>query len=212
MSETTTKSFAEQIAEKKKKKKLLISILSLSFIFLISLTIILLAVINVDLRPSVITNPSSIYFNGQSTVQYDKNDSEYEEFMKEYNKAFNSSYLTSIFSGRLGGYEIIEEHLTTLPEEVKNENYVTFLYKSEEDYITLTKSDGKTYYSKYNSNYSIDFYEVTFKLSSEDKIEDMTMYLKYNWNTSNSGTGKNYYAELKLKGNTFKLNEIYENI
>lgn len=210
MSNETTKSYAEQIADKRKKKKLIISIVSLSLILMLAVAIIVLGVVRVDLRPSVIDNPTSIYFNGQSTVQYDKNDDEYHEFLQQYNDSFQSSYLTAMFSGRLGGYEIVEDHIKVLPEEVTAGNYVTFLYKNEN--ITLTKSNGRVYYSKHNSNYSIDFYEVTFALSNENKLEDMTMYLKYNWNLTGSGKGTDYYAEVKLKGNTFALNEIYENI
>ena len=208
MSEVTTKTFAEQIADKNKKKKVLISIVSLSLVFVFSLIVILLAVIKLDLRPSVISDPSSIYFNGQSTVQYDKNDQEYHEFLKEYNKSFQISYLTAMFSGRLGGYDIQERQLKSLPNNVTGGNYVTFLYKNEEDYLTLTKSNGRVYYSNTNSNYVIRFFEVTFALSEDNKIEDTTMYLKYNYPNSTTG----YYIEVNVKANTFKLNKIYENI
>lgn len=208
MSEVMTKTFAEQIADKNKKRKTLISIISLSFVLILSLIVILLAIIKVDLRPSVITDPSSIYFNSQSTIQYDKNDQEYHEFLKEYNNAFQISYLTAMFSGRLGGYEIQENQLKSLPNNVTEGDYVTFLYKNEEDYLTLTKSNGRVYYSNINSNYVIKFFEVTFALSEDNKIKDTTMYLKYNYPDSTT----NYYIEVNVKANTFKLNKIYENI
>lgn len=204
------KSYAEQIADKKKKKRIIISIVSLSLVFMIALIVIVMACVKIDLKPTVIKDPTRIYFNSQTTVQYDESTDEYKEFMEEYNKTFNISYLSALFMGQLGGYEIIEDQLQTLPEEVTENTYVNFLYKNEK--VTLTKQDGKTYYSKYNSNYSIDFTEVTFLLSSENKTQDMTIYLKYNWNTTGSGAGKNYYAEIKLKANTYNLYKIYENL
>lgn len=205
-----TKTYAEQIALRKKKKIKIISIVAFALVFMIALTIILMACIKVDLRPSLIKDPDSIYFNSKTTVQYDETNEKYNKFLDEYDRSFNASFLTALFAGRLGGYDIEENHLTVLPEDVTNGNYVTFLYKNEEDYITLVTSDGKTYYSKYNSNYSIEFSQVTFALSEENKLQDTTLYLKYNWNTTNSGSGKDYYIELKLKANTYNLNELYK--
>ena len=207
MSEVVEKSYAEQIAEKNKRKKIIISSISLGLVFIIALTVILLATIKVDLRPSVIENPSAIYFNGNSSIQYDKSDEEYKEFMNKYNEAFRVSILTGLFSNNLKDYEIVETRDSSsqsLPTSVTSGNYVTFLYKSGN--VTLVKKDGKTYYSIYNSNNSIDFYQVSFALSSEDSIKDMSMYLKYKTGVTER------YVEVKLKGNTFNLNEYYESI
>ena len=206
------KSYAEQIAHKKKIRKLATCIVSLSLVLMISITVIVLACVRIDLKPSVITNPYSIYFNSDTSFKYYQGDEKYDDFFEEYDKAFNISYLSAIFSGRANGYEIVDMHDTdhkSLPDEVKEGDYVTFIYNDE---ITLTKPNNTTYYSIYNPNYSIDFTEVTFALSSEDKQEDMTMYLKYNWNTTGSGSGTNYYAQIKLKANTYNLYRIYKGI
>jgi len=205
--EVVEKTFAEQIAAKKKRNRLITAIISCSFGLALVITIVTLALVHVDLRPSVITNPSSMYFNGETWYKYDNTDDLYTEFLDEYKDSFSISYLTGIFSGRLGGYDIVEDHLTTLPEDVTNGNYVTFTYN---DKITLTKQDGKVYYSKNNTNYSIDFYEVTFALSTEDKVDNMTMYLKYDWKPDGAKSSKTYYAEINLKGNTYALNQICE--
>lgn len=204
------KSYAEQIADKKKKKRIITSIISLSLVFVIALMVIIMACVKVDLKPSVIKEPTRIYFNTQSTVQYDSSTDEYKKFMEEYDKTFSLSYLSALFTGQLGGYEIIEDQLQALPSELTEGVYANFIYKN--DKITLTRKDGKTYYSKYNSNYSIDFTEVTFALSSENKVQDTTMYLKYSWSTTDSGTTREYYAEIKLKANTYNLYKIYENL
>lgn len=199
------KTYAEQIAEKNKRKKIIISSISLGIVFLIALAIILMACITVDLRPVAVNNPTSFYFNSSSSIQYEKNDEEYGQFMSEFNNAFKVSVLTGLFSNDLKDYEIIEDKsVTSLPSEVTSGNYVTFLFK--ENPVTLVKKDGKTYYSINNSNNSIDFTQVTFALSSENKIQDMSMYLRY---TEGS---RNYYAQVKLKGNTYKLNEFYTNL
>ena len=202
--EKIEKTYAEQIAEKSRRKKIIISSVCLGLVFIIALAIILMATIKVDLRPSVVSNPTSIYFNNNSSIQYDRADEEYNAFMQEYNDAFRVSVLTGIFSNNLTDYVIEENRITSLPTELTSGNYVTFMFK--ENPITLVKKDGKTYYSKYNSKNSIDFTQASFALSSEDKIQDTTMYLKYN-----SGT-KTYYAEVKLKGNTYKLNEYFKSI
>lgn len=208
--EIIEKTYAEQIAEKNKKKKLIISIVSLSLVLIIAITFIVMAVVKVDLKPSVIKNPDRIYFNSKTSSQYISTTDEYKDFMEEYDKTFGISYLSALFSGRLGGYEIVEDKLTSLPASVTGNNYVTFIYKTGN--ITLTQSNGKTYYSKYNSNYSIDFYEVSFTLSNENAIKDLSMYVKYDWQTEGSSTKKTYYAEVKLKANTYGLYNVYSNI
>ena len=204
------KTYAEQIAEKSKKKKLIISIVSLSLVLMISIMFIVMATVNIDLKPSVIKHPDRIYFNSKTSSQYIATTDEYKDFMEEYDKVFGISYLSALFSGRLGGYEIVEDKLVSkdLTEKLVNQNYVTFVYLN--DKITLTNSNGKTYYSKYNSNYSIDFYEVTFALSNKNEIEDISMYLKYDLQDSSGDVTR--YAEVKLKANTYGLYEIYNNI
>ena len=207
MSEVIEKSYAEQIAEKNRKKKIIISSVSLALVFIIALAVILLAVIKVDLKPSVVENPSAIYFNGNSSIQYDNNDEEYKEFIKRYDDSFRVSVLTGLFSNNLKDYEIVETRDSSsqsLPSTVTSGNYVTFLYKAGN--ITLVKKDGTTYYSIFNSNNSIDFYEVSFALSDDNAIKDMSMYLKYKTGVTER------YVEVKLKGNTFNLNKYYEEI
>ena len=67
-----TKTYAEQIALRRKKKIKIISIIAFALVFMIALTIILMACIKVDLRPSLIKDTDSIYFNSKTTVQYDE--------------------------------------------------------------------------------------------------------------------------------------------
>ena len=202
------KTYAEQIAEKRKKKKIWISSVALSFVLLLAVAIITLACVKVDLKPNSVTNPSRIYFNAEKSIQYDADDKLYQDFMSEYESTFEISTLSAMFTGRLGGYEIEENQLKSLPSTVTEGIYVTFLYNTKQ---TLTRPNGKTYYSIYNSNYSIDFTEVTFVLSDEDKQGDLTMYLKYNWNVKGTGSGTDYYAEINLSANIYGLYQIYQN-
>ena len=202
------KTYAEQIAEKKRKKKIWISSVVISVVALLAVAIITLACVRVNLKPEVITNPSRIYFNTEKSIQYDADDKLYQDFMSEYQNTFEISTLSALFTGRLSGYRIEENQLKSLPIQVTEGEYVTFLYNEK---TTLTRPNGKTYYSIYNSNYSIDFTEVTFALSSEDKQSDITMYLKYNWNLKGTGSGTDYYAEINLSANTYGLYQIYQN-
>ncbi len=202
------KTFEEQIKAKSKKKKLIISLVSLFLGVAIATTVVVMSLVTVDLRPTQITTPSSFYFNNETYYKYDKTDDFYSEFLDQFENSFKISYLSGLFSSKLGGYEIVEEHISSLPNEVTQGNYVTFVYN---DKITLQKSNGRVYYSKYNNNYSIDFYEVVFALSDENKVEDMAMYVKYDWTSSSNSTNP-FYTKISLKGNTYPLNELYKGL
>ena len=202
------KTFEEQIKAKSKKKKLIISLVSLFLGVAIATTVVVMSLVTVDLRPIQITTPSSFYFNNETYYKYDKTDDFYSEFLDQFENSFKISYLSGLFSSKLGGYEIVEEHISSLPNEVTQGNYVTFVYN---DKITLQKSNGRVYYSKYNNNYSIDFYEVVFALSDENKVEDMAMYVKYDWTSSSNSTNP-FYTKISLKGNSYPLNELYKGL
>lgn len=204
--QVTNETYAEQIEKKAKKKRIIISVVALSLVLFLAIAVIVMAAVKVNLKPDVITHPTRIYFNSQSTVQYDSEDEFYQDFMKEYDKTFSTSYLSALFLGNLDGYEITEYvSQSDFQTALTDKDYVTFVYKNQT--ITLKDKNGKTYYLSTNSNYSIDFYEVTFVLSNEDKQQDFDMYLKYKLPESSTER----YAKITFKANTYSLYQIYLN-
>ncbi len=203
---TTTnpeKTFAEQIADKQNKKKKIIAFSSIAVILVLIISIVVLAVVNINLKPSMISDPSYIYFNNETTYKKNPNDEKYKEFMKEFDTCFTTSTLNGIFSGRLGGYDIIEDKTQiSLSDELNEKNYVNFLYDDEQ---TLKFDNGTVYFSKYDTSKSIEFSQVVMVLSEEDRLQNTSLYFKYE-----TSEGNVRYAEIILQANTSKMFDLFE--
>lgn len=205
----------EYIAKKKRKRKITYSSI-LSVLFAIATIIIVMSTIRVDLKPSFVANPTiyEISISGKTeTLDEGMADQErFEEFYKIYNQSFNVSYLTALFTGKLGGYEVNE----TLNKFYSNENtqagmsqslsdqlgnnYIKLSYATEH---TIKNSNGSTYYSDYNTACELKFEDVYFPLNTEDKDSELTFYF------GTTGIGMGYtITTITVRANTFALYEF----
>lgn len=209
------KTFAEQIADKKRFQRKLYSSIAFGFVFAVVLIIVVLACVPVNLAPVSIERPSDIYFNGNSNASYAQDTTVYKDVMERYEDAFNTNYLTAIFSGRLGGYTVQQNDendkwFTALPSIITSGNYITFSYWKNEEPV-LKDANGNDVIPEWDSSSSILVKEVIFPLSSQNKTDVMDVYFKYEKKKNSSATTMStYYVKISIKANTFALNEYYE--
>lgn len=206
----------EYISKKKRKRKITYSTL-LSVLLAIATIIIVLASIRVDLKPSFLTHPSSysIYISGSEKMYIDETSEEYEEFYKAYSNSFNVSYLSALFTGKLGEYKIEESPdkgnkfyanetnktgISSTLSTALGSNYIKLEYFEEQQ---VKKANGDTYYSAYNSVEELRFEDVYFPLNTENKDSDLTFYL------GTVGAGNGYtITKITVRANTFALYEF----
>ncbi len=203
------KTYAEQIADRQSKKKKIIIIIAFSLILLLIATVLSLSLIKIDLSPALFAKPDKIYFNDETSSLYNKQDEVFELVTEEYNNAFKTSIMSAIFEGRLSGYEIEENALTSLDEVMQDKTYITFKFNEP---ITLTDSNGYVYYSKFDNNNTLEIEEIVFEISNLEQLQETKIYCKYNWSTNqDESSGVTRYASINVKANTKGLFEIYEN-
>jgi len=200
----------EYLSKKKRIKKITYSII-LSIVFALATIIIVMSSIRVDLKPTFINNPSSysVYIAGTEKMYIDETSKEYDEFYSLYNNSFNISYLTALFTGKLGSYKIEE----TLEDFYSNEstktgmssalktsignNYIKLSYTEAQQ---LKYADGKDYYSAYNSTKALIYEDVYFTLNTENKDSDLTFYFG-----TKGATSKHTITKITVRANTFAL-------
>ena len=172
----------------KKKRTRIISYSILLFIILALATIIIvMSAIKVDLKPKFIENASSyrVTISNSEVMTLDSDSKQYKEFNKIYLNSFKTQYLTALFTGKLGGYEIDETfdyfyadttNSTGMSSTLKSSlgaNYVRVYFDEPK---TILKSNGEIYHSKINSDTTLSFNEMYFNLSSDNKEDDLVFY------------------------------------
>lgn len=182
----------EYLSKKKRNRKIIFSIISFITLALATM-IIVMSCIKVNLKPEFIKGASryEITINSSSTT-YEKGDKGFEKFDEQFNKAFSINYLTALFDGKLGGYDIKEDDETKekfysdttnnigMSTDLKNhlgKNYVRVIFDSPK---VVTYSNGKEYKCKLNSDYNLKFTELYFPLTSNQEEETLTFYLGTN--------------------------------
>ena len=102
---------------KSKKGTRITAIVILSVVFAISLFVLIASLATVSLNPRFVAKPDEIYvYEAKKTTpsgQITKEDDLYKEFLEYYDSMFSSSFLSALFSGRLGGYELSTNQLST---------------------------------------------------------------------------------------------------
>ena len=211
----------ENINEKYKKKRnkrniTIFSIIS-GLVLAISLVVILLSSLKVDLKPNCIENPTHIsaVIDGDTKNIY-PDDENYSEFYNKYLSSFKTSYLTAIFTGSLGNYDIEETSDnfysqsstgTGMSTALKNQlgsNYIHLYYANPQ---TLKTADGKDCYSKRDTTkYLLTFYDVYMPVKDKNQIDEITFYIGTYWHVKDTENYSNpRLTKITVKGNSTAL-------
>ncbi len=201
----------EYLTKKKRTRKITYSTI-LSIIFAIATIIIVMSSVRVDLKPTFIENPSyySIFISKNEKMHIDETGEYYEEFYDKYQNSFNVSYLTALFTGKLGAYKIEETSdkfylnetnksgISKTLESLLGNHYVKLSYLNEQQMKT---ADGKVYYSVFNSNeYDLKYEDIYFNITSENVDSELTFY----FGTTGAGLGYTI-TKITVRANTYEL-------
>ena len=176
----------------KKKRTRIISFSIISFIvFALVVSIIVLSCIKVDLRPKFIDKGASyeIHISGQNNLNINPTITreEYDKFNELFLNSFKTQYLSALFTGKLGGYEVKESTkeffysntsaatgMTTELQSYVGDNYVKITYDQP---IEIKNSKGKTCYTEFDTTKPLMFEDVYFPLNTVDAERDLVFYL-----------------------------------
>lgn len=203
----------EYLAKKKRTRIISYSIIS-TLVLALAVIVIVMSCINVDLKPQFLGRALSyrVTVSNREVLTLDENSDEYQEFNDEFAKAFQSQYLTALFTGKLGGYKIEETNnnfyssststspSSSLTSEI-GENYVRVMF---DDTKQILNSDGSVYYTQINTNKTFTFNEMYFKLNTKDSGEETTLYLGGITQTEN-GKDVVKIVKINVRANTYKL-------
>ncbi len=187
---------------------------TLGVCFLLALAIIIMACVNIDLKPHFINNPNRITVVSTeftSDVAYDETSEDYDKFINTYNDMFRLTALRSLFSGRAAGYTIVETDPTDFTEttsalkDLLGNSYVKFTYDSDQKFYN---KDGSEFTSMYGADvHNLTFKTVYFSLSDTDVTTDLTFYF------STEGyykSDKNKIVKVTVPANTYSLYQMME--
>lgn len=207
-------SVSDEYLKKRKRTKTISYSSILGVILALAVIIIVMSVVRVDLKPSCINDPTTYIINISNNETYIyENSEEYDEFYSAYKESFNISYLTALFTGKLGAYKI-DESFQEFYANKDNKTGINSSWASElgSDYVKLSYSspqelkeaNGKTYYSITNTNESILTYEdVYFPINSENADKELTFYF------GTTGAGYGYtVTRITVRANTHALYEF----
>ena len=203
----------QYISKKKRKRKIIFSVISF-LTFALATIIIVMSCVKVNLKPEFISDAMSyrITINNSDKILLDESNEEFEEFDKIFEDSFSINYLSALFTGKLGGYELTDENetsdifyssttgLTGMSTTLKNalgSNYVRV--KFDQDKV-VKYSNGEVYKSKNNTEYQLTFNELYFKLSTSESEETTTFYL----GTKGYLSGTRIF-KITVKANTYSL-------
>ena len=197
---------------RRKKKKTIVASIAMAITFAFVVTFIVLASVPVSLRPYCVNNDFAVVrfsdangtlFGGVLSKEEESQKKNFEKFVTLFDKSFEQTYISAIFSGSLGGYEINENYndfvsaKSTLIAEGKK--FVSLEYDAEK---TLTYQNGKQYISKYTSNEgALTFKNAWIEISDKDAFADTNIYLNVTY--PNGQAGK--LIVITIKANTYKI-------
>lgn len=213
-----SKPLAEIYAENKIRKRKITLISILSVVFVLVVAIIVMGCVKVDLRPSFFTKPSqvTIYGENNTSVVIADSDDRYKDFERIYNDMFNTSVLSALFTGRLGGYTIDEtisrwytnSNETTFSSTITDalgSNYVRLHFDSP---MQFYNSNGSEYDSRYNASYSLTFQDVYFAIDNVNATDTFTFYFQVKGNSGVSPE-RTTITTITLSANTSQLFEEF---
>ena len=199
--------FDPEVALKKKKTSKIVALVALSLVAVLALLIIVAACVQVNLKPYITGQPDRIevYDSSSRIDAFEKGTDKYDEFMQQYNEMFESSYLVSLFSGRLGDYKIEEpterQSLSSVENNVlKKGYYVKFVYYSDNTQ-TVCYNNGKEYNTIFGLNETLSFNSIYFAVSEENHLTNIDMYVVVKY----KGYQNDCVIKISQKANTSNL-------
>ena len=211
----------EYIAKRKKRRIITYSSISLVAV-LLSLAIIILACININIKPNFLNDNQityEVYLESRTpTFNLEQTNTKYKEFSKLMDDVFKVPLLTAMFTGRLGGYEINQEitgedgktlkfysstSTKTISSSLRDKLNTSYIRVKFAHPIKLTDKKGKEVKSKYISDYTLTFDELYFSIYNTNQEHEVSLYLATVYDTPT-------ITEVKLKFNTYKLYEFAE--
>lgn len=181
--ENVLNSVNDQIMKKKKRKRQIIFSIISAVVLALAITIITLSSIKIDLKPFFISQPSRIEvtLNSQSVPWlYTEEDEEYAKINNLFNNSFKTNYMTALFSGEYGNYEVVETSdkfyssysdgvgsgMSSTLKSNLGSNYIHFYYATSQQ---VYNHDKTLYHSNRNTaEYTIEYVDVYFSLEAND--------------------------------------------
>ncbi len=199
--------FDPEVALKKKKTSKIIALVALVLVAVLAVLIIVAACVQVDLKPRITAQPDriAVYSSSSKIDEFEAGSEKYDEFMQQYNEMFKSSYLVSLFSGRLGDYKIEEpkekQSFSSVESSVlKQGYYVRFIYDNDNTQ-TVRYQSGKEYNTIFGVNETLSFNSIYFAVSEDNKLSNVDMYVVVKY----SGYSSDYVIKISQKANTSNL-------
>lgn len=209
----STNSLEEAYLQKRIKNKKIAYLVVSIVTFVLACAIVIMACVNVDLRPQFIKNPNEI------TIYTDEvpsgfiliNDENENKFNDIYSNMFKLNVLSALFSGNFGNYNI-NETMTRFPQadtsefkEMFGKNYVKFVFNEPQN---LYNKNGTKYQSQYSSEgYNITFTEVYFSYDNDNMTKDLTFYFAVEGNISKPNKT---VTKLTISANVYPIYELVE--
>lgn len=207
------------------KRKRIATISALSLAFLLALCVIVLAVIPVSLKPKCVSFGFNEVFMCGTNRAFDKDDKNYDKFMKYYNKAFSQNCLSALFSGGLDieieePYDLVSgDSYTTIKNRAGDGNRLIRLRFSSNTPQIVTKQNGSKYLSKWGSpniwDKVLKFTDAYVVISPEKGVNETMIYIiaSYPTVTDNQVSGETYrIVEIKTHANTNILYEAWDEL
>lgn len=174
---------------KVRKKRIVTNSIILSLCLLLAITIIVLAVVRIDLKPRFDSNPDYVYIKIDSKTEENeiiKSDEVYNEFLNVYNNSLSTSILTSIFTGNVYGYVVewsdnsfyksyiggVGSGLNDTLAENLGSNYVHFYFTQPQ---SIYLSNGEVLDGRYDGK-EITYHDCYFSISSDENSTQVNFY------------------------------------
>lgn len=165
------------------KTKKILSILVLSFIGLLAIATIVLAIVPSKFDKGIIPDEPrevTVYASSSDTL-FSKDESHYNEIVKLLDDSFKESTLSALFQGAYGfENEVNHSVSSSAVESLKSNVALQIDYGTTNDH-TLTIG-GKEYTYGTNNSKTVTFDSIIFAVADTSNLSTVTMYL------SNDGT------------------------
>lgn len=204
------------LAKKKRTRNIIYSII-MALVLIIAVAVITLSSVVVDNKPMFVQSPTSykVTVEGRDyTVT--NSDSKYADINARLDESFKTTYLTALFTDKLGWYEIVETEnnfyadSTTMSSpsstllKMLGDNYIQMHFKDEQ---VLCNADGsEKYFKQYSENYAMKFVDVYFNLTEVDEDHDLTFYIG---TYGEPNTTRKRITKVTIKANTYALYDLF---